>query len=887
MRFSLGLVALFIFISSLPAQTLPGTAPLKMEGDLAADMVKGIGKYLDRATQESVKERQKYWKPDFSSPEAYVKSIEPNREHFKKIIGLVDERVLMTGLEYVATTDQPALVAETKKFKVYTVRWPVLKGMDAEGLLLQPVGKVAACVVAVPDADDHPEEIAGLIRSKNDPKGRMAFAQRLAEHGCQVLIPTLIDRADTWSNNPKINRYTNQPHREFVYRMAYEMGRHIIGYEVQKVLAAVDWFARGKDHPPIGVIGYGEGGLIAFYSGAVDTRIDTVGVLGYYRMREQVWSEPIYRNAWGLLKEFGDAEIAGLIAPRKLVIDADPGPMIKGPPPAKPGKSGAAPGGTETYHNFNSFPDNVGWHHEVKRYSEKFAKPLKLGFDKFLPSPQEGEFEFYRLLTGKKITPDPKAENPVDQRKNFDPTPRLKHQFDQAVAYTQNLLPTAVKQRDEFWKKLDTSSMEKYKETIQYYKDYFHDEIIGKLPPPTKPMNPKTRLIYETPKWKGYEVTLDLYDDVFCYGILLVPNDIKPGEKRPVVVCQHGLEGRPTDICDPTKKTAYYNSFGAQLANRGFIVFAPQAPYIGKDQFRELIRKGHPLKISLYSFIVAQHERIIDWLVTLPYVDANRIAYYGLSYGGKVAMRIGALVGRYCIVICSGDFNEWIWKNINLVWVGSYMFTMEYDMYEFDLGNTYNYAEMARLICPRYFMVERGHHDGVGLDEWVAHEYARVRYMYGILKIPERTQIEFFLGGHEIHGKGTFDFLHRHLNWPAQGKDQQPQKQAEENKNGSSSALGRTLPPWRYTLEHGPAGTGIDAGHCRGKDTTLPGPGTWLWHGDQQHLVGPAGFRDDGPGYFLGGHSTRPRYCLQGSGTLFNWRHSQSAANRGDVSIFL
>ena len=34
---------------------------------------------------------------------------------------------------------------------------------------------------------------------------------------------------------------TNQPHREWIYRQAYHMGRHVIGYEVQKVLAAVDW----------------------------------------------------------------------------------------------------------------------------------------------------------------------------------------------------------------------------------------------------------------------------------------------------------------------------------------------------------------------------------------------------------------------------------------------------------------------------------------------------------------------------------------------------------------------------------------------------------------------------------------------------------------------
>ena len=43
-------------------------------------------------------------------------------------------------------------------------------------------------------------------------------------------------------------------------------------------------------------------------------------------------------------------------------------------------------------------------------------------------------------------------------------------------------------------------------------------------------------------------------------------------------------------------------------------------------------------------------------------------------------------------------------------------------MPEFDLGNTFNYGEMAGLIAPRPFMVERGHEDGVAPDEWVAHE---------------------------------------------------------------------------------------------------------------------------------------------------------------------
>jgi hypothetical protein len=63
-------------------------------------------------------------------------------------------------------------------------------------------------------------------------------------------------------------------------------------------------------------------------------------------------------------------------------------------------------------------------------------------------------------------------------------------------------------------------------------------------------------------------------------------------------------------------------------------------------------------------------------------------------------------------------------------------------------------------------MVERGHDDPVGLDEWVAAEYAKVRRLYDQLDLGDRTAIEFFNGRHTINGVGTFRFLHQHLNWP-------------------------------------------------------------------------------------------------------------------------
>src|SRR5205085_134807 len=149
--------------------------------------------------------------------------------------------------------------------------------------------------------DQTPEMIAGLAPGV---PAASQFARRLTENGCEVIVPTLIDRSDKFSGSPRLERTTNQPGREWIYRQSYELGRHVIGYEVQKILAAVDWCAaRNRDASvPIAVAGWGEGGLLAFYSAALDPRIDAAVVSGHFARRESVWSEPIDRNLFGLLR---------------------------------------------------------------------------------------------------------------------------------------------------------------------------------------------------------------------------------------------------------------------------------------------------------------------------------------------------------------------------------------------------------------------------------------------------------------------------------------------------------------------------------------------------------------------------------------------------------
>jgi dienelactone hydrolase len=768
-----GLGAALCLTAAYAQEPLPQTEPLTLEGDLSAQMVAGIDKFLMRELDRSVEGRSRLWKRDFSSREAYPKSVQPNRDRLLRSIGAIDPRLPVRALEFVSTTAASSVVADTTNLVIHAVRWPVFDGVQGEGLLLQPKSEPVARVIALPDADQTPEMIAGLAPGLPADK---QFARQLAESGCQVLVPVLINRQDTWSGNPALNRFTNQPHREWIYRQAFELGRHVIGYEVQKVLAAVDWFVSenaartqaGGQAVKIGVAGYAEGGLIAFYSAALDPRIDVAWVSGYFNSRQHLWEEPIYRNVFGLLLEFGDAEIASLVAPRLLVVEYSDVPKVDGPPRGREGHWGAAPGKLAT-------PERFEVEAEVKR-AQSLSGP---GFTNSLAffygneggtiGPGSGP-ALKALLSGLGTNRDLAMTTGMlaDARAGFDPSERQERQVRQLVDFTQRLLHRSERTRNEFfWSKLKPSPTNDWASAVKDYRKMFWEEVIGRFPPPSAAAKPRSRKMMDKPKWFGYEVVLDVWPDVFAWGYLLLPKDLKPGERRPVVVCQHGLEGLPTDTFNGPGDRGFehYRSYAARLADRGFVVFAPHNPYRGEDRFRVLQRKANPLKKSLFSVIIGQHDRITEWLSGLPFVDPQRIGFYGLSYGGKTAMRVPAVLDRYALSICSADFNDWIRKNATIDSGYSYVFMNEYEMPEFNLGNTFNYAEMAALIAPRPFMVERGHDDPVAPDEWVAYEYAKVGRLYSQLGIPERTALEIFEGGHAINAVGTFQFLYRHLNW--------------------------------------------------------------------------------------------------------------------------
>ncbi|MBX3257089.1 MAG: hypothetical protein KF862_23335 [Chitinophagaceae bacterium] len=743
------------FVTLLPAMAQPvipfTSSPLTGNDDLSAKMVEGIHRFLQQETEKKAVQRASRWQRDFSSVTAFDQSVSGQRALLKARLGIAEERV-EPAMQIITRNNLTAATIVQKGYTISAVQWRVLDHLSAEGILITPAKKIKARAIVIPDADLEPEALAGM---KPGAFAGAASVLALVQSGVEILVPVLISRDHSYSGNPELKLQTRQPHREWIYRQAYEIGRHVTGYELQKIFSGIDWLQKRNEQEgnnAIGIAGYGEGGMLALYAAALDTRITASVVSGYFDVREKIWQEPIYRNVFGLLHTFGDAELAAMSWPRSLIIEQAEFPHIIHK------NQGATPGILTTpqlstaraeYQRAVALLPSQNRLHFTEAGKSAFSSKTFAAFAKsmnipFAPKPQ----------------PDPIPADWVNAAQ------RQERQVREMTQCVQQELRICERTRNrDFWQVLKGTPEQQAAIKEQQRERFWN--VLGKLPTPSGPFNAKARIYQETEQWASYEVTLDVFEPgVFAWGILIVPKNIKPGEKRPVVVCQHGLEGLPSDVVttDTTAKNYhYYKGFATRLAERGYITFAPHNPYRGEDKFRSIQRKANPIGLTLFSVIISQHQRIVEWLQQLSFVDAGKIAFYGLSYGGKPAMRVPAVIKSYALSICSADFNEWVRKVATTEHGFGYVYTGEYDMPEWDLGHTFNYAEMAALIAPRPFMVERGHFDGVGTDEWVNYEFGKVRRYYNVSGLDRLTEIEHFTGPHTINGKGTFEFLDKHL----------------------------------------------------------------------------------------------------------------------------
>ena len=475
-------VALLLGALPLPAAEpprgapLPQTAPLDWpEADLSTRLMDGAHAFAERQIAGSVAQRAARWSRDFSSPAAYEKSVEPHRARFQSILGVADPR-LPAALERYGDDTQPALVAATARYRVWQVRWPVIEGVWGSGLHVEPTTPPVAQAVLIPDADQTPEHSLGLAPGLA-PAAQAA--RRLAENGFELLLPVTLSRAKLTTDDAPL-RKSDQTHREWIYRQAFHLGRHVIGYEIQIVLAAADYLrTRHGGTLPLGIAGYAEGGQTAFYAAAVDARFSAALVSGYFDSRQQVWSEPIYRNVWSLLRDFGDAEIAGLILPRSLIVEHSIVPTVTG-------------------HKGDWLtPEFTRVQAEVLRVATGglFSPPLLVRADAHAFS-DEALAAFARSLGLASLVPVSTAP-PLDRRAAFAPAARTARLSRELETHVQSLVQKSDQVRDAAFlhkimpeladttwstkRRLPTHSAGKFIAGTRPYRERFHADAMGRF----------------------------------------------------------------------------------------------------------------------------------------------------------------------------------------------------------------------------------------------------------------------------------------------------------------------------------------------------------------------------------------------------------------------
>ena len=193
----------------------------------------------------------------------------------------------------------------------------------------------------------------------------------------------------------------------------------------------------------------------------------------------------------------------------------------------------------------------------------------------------------------------------------------------------------------------------------------------------------------------------------------------------------------------------------------------PEDPTANRCRLNQSHRDAKAASIGMMrtSIELAKLHRIVDFLQSLPFVDGQRIGYYGLSYGGYSAIWMPPLEPRLRFTIISGHFNDW---RQEIDCGGSNTTTgalPDEDFYNWNVLNRFTHPELIAAMWPRPVCIEWGLQDSITTPEWHKRSLggSEQRNYMNPWDMTDKVVDEDFIGPHTIHGIGTFFFADRWL----------------------------------------------------------------------------------------------------------------------------
>jgi uncharacterized protein len=148
------------------------------------------------------------------------------------------------------------------------------------------------------------------------------------------------------------------------------------------------------------------------------------------------------------------------------------------------------------------------------------------------------------------------------------------------------------------------------------------------------PLDAQTKVVEKTNTYTKHRVEFNGVRKDRVPGFLYVPNDGKA--KHPAVLLQYGTGGN--------KSTFYIVALGEQFVAKGFVVLTIDSPMKGerrppRDQRNWWSGLGEQGRFTWYC---GDYSRSVDYLVTRPEVDPDRVGYAGVSWGAITGITFAA-----------------------------------------------------------------------------------------------------------------------------------------------------------------------------------------------------------------------------------------------------
>jgi dienelactone hydrolase len=286
-----------------------------------------------RQCRERYDERGTRWQRDFSSLEAYSRSVAPNRERLLSMIGgwPWERGPLEPSIEEIATTDT---------YTASRVFFTSFDDVRVDAILIRPHGDGPFPAVLAQHGVNHtPEQICGFC----EPEHSAAYHElgvRLAKHGYVVIAPRMIggygENRFNVPNIPSLRKQEQGRAQNQINRKAILIGQSIQALEYFTLSRAVDYLETlpEVDNDRIGLYGLSRGGRAALWLGALEQRLQAVVSSAWFneRFSKMLQPELIKVGAFietssefqfipNLFREFGDADIASLICPRAFFVE--------------------------------------------------------------------------------------------------------------------------------------------------------------------------------------------------------------------------------------------------------------------------------------------------------------------------------------------------------------------------------------------------------------------------------------------------------------------------------------------------------------------------------------------------------------------------------------